>query len=170
MKRCLSERALFRVRSQDGTAAEREHLQVCPDCAQRYDALDEDLSLLQRVLEEREPAAAVQHLSPRLRLGWMTLAAAAAAVLALVVSVPLLHQPTPAPVQTAVRHSSVSAFAADVSAALFANNDATTAVALATTDAPYLQAALDAGAPCTRERYFNGECDDQLSALILDSD
>jgi hypothetical protein len=170
MKRCLSERALLRVYSRDGTAAEREHLQLCPDCAERYDALAEDLSLLQRTLEEPEPAAAGHHVSFPFRLGWVPVAAAAAALLALIVGVQWLRQPMSGTVQVASRSSNVSAFAADVSAALFANNDARTTVALASNDAPYLQAALDAGSPCTRDRYLNGECDDQLSALILESD
>ena len=169
MKRCLTERALLRVHSRDGSAAEREHLQLCPNCAERYDALAEDLRLLQRTLEEPEPAAAVHHVSFPFRLGWVPVAAAAAALLALVVGVRWLRQPMSGPLQVASRSSNVAAFAADVSTALFANNDATT-VALASNDAPYLQAALNAGSPCTRDRYFNGECDDQLSALILESD
>lgn len=169
MKRCLSERALLRVHTHDGTVVEREHLQGCADCAQRYDALAEDLTALQRILEEPAPAAVAQGVSP-LRLGWIPMAAAAAALIALLVSGPWLRQPTPVPLQVALRRSNVSAFAADVSAALFANDDPSTMVALAPSDAPYLQAALDAGSPCTRDRYFNGECDDQLSALILESD
>jgi hypothetical protein len=99
----------------------------------------------------------------------MPVAAAAVALLALVVSVSWLRQPMSAPLHVAARSANVSAFAADVSAALFANNDATT-VAVASNDAPYLQAALDVGSLCTRDRYFNGECDDQLSALIFESD
>ncbi len=169
MTRCLSERALLRVHSRDGTATEREHLQLCADCAERYDALIEDLSLLQRTLKEPEPATAAQRVRFPLQLSWLPVAAAAAALLALVVSVPWLRQPPSAPVQVASRSPNVSAFAADVSAALFANNDAAAAV-LAANDAPYLQAALDAGSPCTRDQYFNGECDDQLSALIMESD
>jgi len=168
MKPCLSERALLRVHSRDGTAAEREHLQLCPECAERYDALAEDLHLLRRTLEEPEPATP-QLASRPLGLGWVPLAVAAA-LFALVASVPWLRHPIPAPLEVASRSSNVSAFAADVSAAVFADNDATTTVALASNDAPYLQAALDAGSPCTGDRYFDGECDDQLSALLLESD
>jgi hypothetical protein len=95
---------------------------------------------------------------------------AAAALVAVVISVPWLRQPMSGTMQVASHRSNVSAFATDVSAAVFADNDATAVVALASDDAPYLLAALDAGSACTRDRYFNGECDDPLSALILESD
>ncbi len=71
------------------------------------------------------------------------------------------------PVSLATRTANVSAFAADVSAALFATNDATGLLQLAS-DAPDLQAALEAGWPCTQARFLNGECDDQVSALFFE--
>jgi hypothetical protein len=169
MKRCLSERAMLRVHTREGTAAEHEHLRLCADCAERYDKLVQDLEMLHHVLEAPPPVHAPSRGGLALPLRWAPLALAALALLALAGSVVWLQRP--APVQIASRAPAVSAFAADVSAALFANNSpTTTTTALVTNDAPYLQAALDAGSPCTRDRYFNGECDDQLSALLFEGE
>jgi len=168
MKRCLSERALLQVHSRDGTAVQREHLRLCADCAERYDQLVEDLEVLHNVLDAAPPAVEVRRAVP-FRVGWVPVPAAAVALLAGVVGVLLLRGPATPPVQVASRSTAVSAFAADVSAALF-EDGATTPSAFTTTDAPYLQAALNAGSPCTRDRYFSGECDDQLSALLFEGD
>jgi len=169
MKHCLSERALLQVHNREGTAVQQEHLRWCADCVERYDQLVEDLEILHHVLEAAPPAVEVRRMMP-FSIGWVPMAAAAVALLAIVVSVRLLRAPTTAPLQVASRSTAVSAFAADVSAALFAESAATTTAALATTDAPYLQAALELGSPCTRDRYFGGACDDQLSALILEGE
>ena len=167
MKQCLNERVLLRVHTREGTLAEREHLRLCADCAERYDQLAEDLDVLRHILQEPPPAAAVRRVEP-FRVGWVPLAAAAALVVALA-SASLLHQPASVPVQLAARSTTVSAFATDVSAALFADSIPTTIAALTTSDASYLQAALDAGSLCTPDRYDSGECDDQLSALLLEA-
>jgi len=169
MKRCLSERALLQVHNREGTAVQQEHLRLCADCVERYDQLVEDLEALHGVLQAAPPAVEVRRAVP-FSIGWVPVAAAAVALLAIVGGVRLLRAPTAPPVQVASRGTAVSAFAADVSAALFADGAPTTTGALATTDAPYLQAALDSGSLCTRDRYFGGECDDQLSALILESE
>ena len=169
MKRCLSERALLQVHNRDGTAVQKEHLRLCADCVERYDQLVEDLEVLHHVLEAAPPPVEVRRAGV-FSIGWVPVTAAAVALLAIVVSVRLLREPATPPVQVASRSTAVSAFAADVSAALFADSAPTTTVAFATTDAPYLQAALDVGSPCTRDRYFGGECDDQLSALILEGE
>lgn len=168
MKRCLSERALLQVHNREATAAQQEHLRLCADCAEQYGRLVDDLEVLQHVLEAAPPAAKVRRAVP-FSVGWVPMAAAAAALLALIGSVRLLREPTAPPVQVASRSAAVSVFAADVSAALFADS-APTSVSFTTTDAPYLQAALDAGSPCTRDRYFSGECDDQLSALLFEGE
>ena len=169
MKRCLSERALLEVHSRDGTAVQQEHLRLCADCAERYDQLTEDLEVLHHALEAAPPAVEVRRVVP-FWIGWVPMAAAAVALLAIVVSALLLREPTTPPVQIVSRSNTVSAFAADVSAALFEDSAPTTTVAFTTTDAPYLQAALNVGSPCTRDGYFSGECDDQLSALLFEGD
>src|ERR1019366_2231917 len=43
MNRCLSERALLRAHMAEATGAEHAHLRLCADCAERFDALVEDL-------------------------------------------------------------------------------------------------------------------------------
>lgn len=169
MTRCMSERALLRFHSRDGAAAEREHLRLCADCAERYDQLVEDLDALHHVLEAPPPAAAVRRVMP-LPIRWAPIAAAAVLLITIVVSVAGRRPPASVPVQVATRGTAVSAFAADVSDALFANSDSTATAALPTVETSYLQAALDAGSLCTRDRYFSGECDDQLSALLFESD
>jgi hypothetical protein len=166
MKRCLSERTLLRVHGSDGTVAEREHLRFCADCAERYDRFEEDLDSLRRILDTPPLAASVRH-THAVRLRWMPIAATAAALVAVLVGVRAFRQPGALPV--ARRSAAVAAFAADVSAALFPESAPTT-VALATNDTSYLQAALDAGALCTRERYLNGACNDQLSALLFEGE
>ena len=166
MKWCLAERTLLRIHAGDATVAQRQHLRLCADCTERYDALVDDLMVLNCIMEAPPPARAVH--ASAFRRGWAPLTAAAVALVGVFIVTTWVRQP--APLQVAARTAAVSAFAADVSAALFANGDAATTVALATNDAPYLQAALDAGALCTRDRYFNGECDDQLSALLYESD
>ncbi len=97
----------------------------------------------------------------------MRIAATAAVLVAVLVSVRAFRQPGAVPV--ARRSAAVAAFAADVSAALFPDSAPTT-IALATNDTSYLQAALDVGSLCTQERYLNGECNDQLSALLFEGE
>ncbi|HVO26614.1 MAG TPA: hypothetical protein VMW56_23635 [Candidatus Margulisiibacteriota bacterium] len=168
MKRCLNEQTLLQLAAGDGTAGQRQHLRLCADCAERYDSLAEDLDTLRHILTAPPPPRPATYANP-FRVRWIPVAAAAAALLAVLVSGPRLRQPAPAPTHYAAPGASVAAFAADVSAALFADSAPTATVALATGDASYLQAALDAG-PCTRDRYFNGECDDQLSALLFEGE
>jgi hypothetical protein len=168
MKECLNERTLLQLHTRDGTTAERQHLRLCADCAERYDKLAEDLDTLRHILAAPPPLRAAARANP-LRAGWIPVAAAAVALLAVLVGVPWLHQKAPAPTQVAAPGAAVAAFAADVSAALFADSEPTLTVALATTDTSYLQAALDVG-PCTRDRYLNGGCDDQLSALLFEGE
>ncbi len=59
----------------------------------------------------------------------------------------------------------MSAFAADVSAALFADTD----TEFASPESEPLAAAFQAGRTCTQEAYFNGDCSDQLSMLLWES-
>lgn len=169
MTECLSERTLLQLHTRDGAAAERQHLRLCADCAERYDKLAEDLDTLRHILAAPPPRPAVPRANP-LRVGWVPVAAAAVVLLAVFVIAPWLRPEAPAPTPIAASGATVAAFAADVSAALFADSTPALTVAVATSDASYLQAALDAGSPCTRDRYLNGACDDQLSALLFESE
>ncbi len=166
MNRCLSERAMLRVYLEEGTAAERSHLRLCAACAQSYDAFVDDLQVIGDVLANTPPPPRAASRAPGVHFGWVP-ATVMAALLAVVASVVLLHRS--APEQIAARSPNVSAFAADVSAALFASPGAGD-ILPADFETSYLDAALEAGVACTQERYFNGECADQLSALFLESE
>ena len=168
MKDCLNERTLLQLYTGGGSVAQRQHVRLCANCAESYDRLVEDLHTLRHILDAPPPRRAVRHANPW-RIGWIPVAATAVALLAVLVSVPRLRQPPSAPTRFAASGATVAAFAADVSAALFADGAPTLTVALAPNDASYLQAALDAG-PCTRDKYLTGECDDQLSALLFESE
>ena len=171
MNRCLSERTLLRVYTRDGTVAQREHLRLCADCAERYDRLEEDLGTLRHILEAPPPVAVARQRAGAFHMGWLPIAAVAtAALVVLLVSVPWLRQPPRTSGGAAAHSPTVSAFAADVSAALFADGAPGTSVEVAMNDTADLQAALDTGSLCTRDRYLNGECDDQLSALLYESE
>ncbi len=61
----------------------------------------------------------------------------------------------------------MSAFAADVSEAVFATAGAGDVVQLAQ-ETPYVRAALEADWPCTQDQFLGGECTDQLSALLFE--
>jgi hypothetical protein len=167
MKECLNERTLLQLYTRDGTAAERQHLRLCADCAERYDMLAEDLDALRHILAAPPPRGVVRRANA-VRVGWVSVAAAAVALLAVHGGVSWLRQEAPPPTHLATPAGTVAAFAADVSAALFADSTPTLTVALATSDTSYLQAALDAGSPCTRDRYLNGACNDELSALLFE--
>lgn len=166
MKPCLNEQTLLQLYAGDGSAAERQHLRLCADCAEHYDSLAEDLDTLRHILAAPPPRRALRHANP---VSWLPVAAAAVALLAVLVGIPRLRRQASAPAENAAAGASVAAFAADVSAALFADGAPPVTVALATTDTSYLQAALDSG-PCTRDRYLDGVCDDQLSALLFEGE
>jgi len=198
MNRCLSERALFDITAGEGSAAQHAHLRLCPDCAERYDEFTDDLQAISGVLIH--PPLAARAASHKLRslsdleahgdqpcpeaprrgersmektpaagplVRWVPIAAAATVLLALGLTMTRLHAPPLA--RTATHSENVPAFAADVSAALFASGDDGSAMQIAS-GAPYLQAALEGGLLCTQERFFDGECDDQVAALVLESD
>ncbi len=100
------------------------------------------------------------------RAGWVP-ATALAAVVAVVVGMTVMR--SAAPPQTATRRTTVSQFAADVSDAVFASAADSEEFAMAA-DAPDLGAALDAGWPCSREQFLEGECNDDVSVLLFASD
>ncbi len=180
MNRCLNERALLDVAIGEGTAAQHAHLRLCADCAERHDAFSEDLQVIGDALVQapgRLPDLAA-HSGQRQRfmrksapanplVRWVPIAAAATVLLA--VGLTLTLQRAPSAIQVSSHSGNVPAFAADVSEALFADGDDTDNGQMGS-DAPYLQAALEGDLPCTQERFYNGECDDQVLALVLDND
>ncbi len=168
MRRCLNERALLRVYLNEPTADDAFHLRMCADCAERYDAFVDDLEAIDAVLSATPPAlAAVTRpvVSPW-RVGWVP-ATALAAVVAVVVGMTVMR--SAAPPETVTRRTTVSQFAADVSDAVFASAADPEEFATAA-DAPDLGAALDAGWPCSREQFLEGECNDDVSVLLFGSD
>jgi hypothetical protein len=167
MNRCLKERALLRVSMHEGTAAEQAHLRFCADCAEHYDLLLEDLEAIARALETPPPRVFhIRNVSPR-RGQWMAAAIAVAVLAVLILDIAWLQRSSP--VQVAAHTSSASSFAADLSAALFPTTDTSGMLQLAA-EAPYLEAALEIGQPCTQDRFFTGECNDQLSPVLVEGD
>jgi hypothetical protein len=166
MRRCLSERALVRLYLREGTATQQFHVRMCADCAERYEELIGDLDAIGQVLKAPPPAGEIERVSSW-RLGWMPAAIACAVLVVLVLDAAWLRHSSP--VELAVRTSNVSAFATDLSDALFGPSD-TSAIPAAAIEAPYLEAALEAGQPCTRERLLNGECNDEVSAFLSESE
>ena len=75
----------------------------------------------------------------------------------------------PSPPRVGTRLTAGSTFATDLSAALFATSRTAAPTQLAS-DAPYLEAALDEGQPCTGDRFLAGQCNDELSALLIEDE
>jgi hypothetical protein len=165
MKRCLSERALVRLYVHEGTATQQFHLRMCADCAKRYEQLVGDLDTIGQVLEA--PPAAKIGRAPLWGLRWMPAAITCAALAVLILDAAWLRRSSP--VEVAERASSASAFAADLSDALFGSSEVSTSPA-AGPEAPYLEAALEAGQPCTRDRLLTGECSDEVSAFLAEGE
>lgn len=162
MNRCLNERALLALYCEDGSPGAQSHLRLCADCAERYDALGDDLALIEMTLESTPPAPIRRRALPlRPRL----LAAALGTFAAFALGITVLHWPTPP--QTTAQRGTLPAFADDVSEAVFANTGVSDVAQLAP-DTPYTRAALEAEWPCTQDRFLSGECTDQLSALLFE--
>ena len=87
MNRCLNERALLRMYTHESTAAERSHLRLCADCAERYDLFTEELEAIGHVLQS-PPRLAIE---PRrlwsIQMPWVPATAGCLALLALVLGV-----------------------------------------------------------------------------------
>jgi hypothetical protein len=165
MKRCLSERALVRLYLHEGTAAQQVHLRMCADCAERYEQLIGDLGTIGQVLEA-PPVGEIGRV-PIWRLRWVPAAIACAVLVVVVLDAAWLRRSSP--VEVALRTSDVSAFATDLSDALFGTNDASV-LPVAGVEAPYLEAALEVGRPCTRERLLTGECSDEVFAFLTEGE
>jgi len=166
MKRCLSERALVRLYLREGTATQQFHLRMCADCAERYQQLFADLDTIGQVLGAPPPVGVIDRVSPW-RLRWMPAAIACAVLVVLVLDATWLRRSSS--VEVAERASSASAFATDLSDALFGPSDAN-AIPPVAVEASYLEAALEAGQPCTRERLLTGECSDEVSAFLTEGE
>ena len=163
MNRCLTERGLVRVYTREETAAERCHLQLCADCTERYDRLVSDLQTISHTLVATPPLSEARPASALWRAQWMPAALACATVLAVVLDVAWVRRSSP--VLLTPRTTDVSVFASDLSDALFADANS---VSQLSGDAPYLDSALEAGRPCSREQFLSGECNDPFSALVED--
>ncbi len=163
MNGCLNERALLALYCEEEDPIGRSHLRLCADCAERYDALTEDLDLIGMTLKGTPPVPLrVRTLPLRPRL----LAAAALGTLAaFVIGITVLQRPTPS--QTVAHHSSLSALASDVSDAVFSNATLSDDSQLALETA-YTRAVSEADWPCTQDRFLDGECTDQLTALLFE--
>ncbi len=167
MNQCLRERALLRIFLHEGTSAEQAHLRLCADCAEHYDLLLEDLEAIRRALQAPPPRVSpIRGALPR-RVQWMTAAIAVAALGMLILSVAWLRRSSR--MQVAAHVGSASTFATDLSNALFPTSDTGEVLQLAA-EAPYLEAALEMGQPCTQDRFFAGQCDDQLSPVPTEDD
>ncbi len=166
MKQCLSERALVRLYLREGTATQQFHLRMCADCAERYEQLVGDLDAIGQVLKAPPPVGEIGRAS-LWRLRWAPAAVACVLLVVLVLDAVWLRPSSP--VEVAVRTSSVSAFATDLSDALFGPSDAN-AIPPVAVEASYLEAALEAGQPCTRERLLTGECSDEVSAFLTEGE
>ncbi len=161
MKRCLDERSLLRIFLKDGTAAEEAHLRSCAGCAERYEAVDDDLQVIGEILTRTPPPVRVVR-----RRNWHIRWIPAAAVAALLVaSVALLRRPEV--LVPAVRQATVATFAAEMSAALFGTVGMGHGWQVAT-EAPQFGRTLDGGWSCAQYHLLPGECadDDHVAALL----
>ncbi len=163
MNGCLNERALLALYCGEENPKGRSHLRFCADCAERYDALAEDLELIETTLNGPPPARTPARGLP-LRPPLLA-AAALGTFAAAVIGIIALHHSTPP--QTVARRATLSAFASDVSEAVFAN-PALNDLSQVASDTPYARAAREADWPCTQDRFLEGECTDQLTALLFE--
>jgi len=82
MERCLSEKALVLLHSDEGSESDRAHLESCLSCARRYRELSNELGTIVAALKQPPPPLIPRHRFAYPRLGWSL--AAAAMVLAFV--------------------------------------------------------------------------------------
>jgi hypothetical protein len=166
MNRCLNERALVALHTREATPAQQAHVRLCADCAERYDSVVADLKTIGRVLKTPPPAwEARRVLASWVR--WVPAAIACAALLLVILDVAWVRRLSP--MQGARRVDHDVTFAADLSNALFAAVDANS-IQPNIIEVSYLDAALDAGHPCTQDRYLNGDCNDDVSALMIEDE
>jgi len=163
MNRCLNDGALWQMYTDEGTAAQHLHVEHCAECTRRYSQLVEELQTIGQALAI--PPLVEAH-SSRWAAPWLSLTTVGAGVTALLLGVLLLRPAAPTP--ATARSANVATFAADLSTALFAPDSE--AVSPTRSEALYVEAALDAGQPCGGERFLDGECDDQLSALVIEDE
>jgi hypothetical protein len=161
----LNERALLGVHLRERVPGAEAHLRLCADCAERYDQLVDDLETIGTVLET-PPVGEIRR-AVGWQPAWIPVAVGCAALA--VVALHLAWRRPAALVQEAANTASLAAFTDDLSDALFPVADAD-ALPGPGSDLPYVEAALEAGQPCTSARFFNGECNDQVSALLVESE
>ena len=151
------------VQAGEGTAAEYDHLRLCADCAERYDALLEDLELIGDVLKgppPRRPAFAGAFSS---RVPRLAVAGAGIAMLAVVLAAGSLWRRSPATAEP--QAANVRGLAEEVSIALLSADDLQP-VSASGPDVSDVRAALSGRWPCPWEESGGAECDDDLSALL----
>jgi len=145
MNRCLRDRTLFMLAEGDGTAAERQHLDTCPDCAARQQRMMAVSALAGRVLRESPLPRPRPKAAPAVGR-WLVPAMA----LAMVVAVVWHEVPAgPDPALVATDASAEELSLASVSTALFGDDDDADAEAVAEPDdGSDLQVALLGDWPC----------------------
>jgi hypothetical protein len=76
MQRCLSEKALVLLHSDEGSESDRAHLETCLSCARRYRELSNELGTIVAALKQPPPPLIPRHRFAYPRLGWSLAAAA----------------------------------------------------------------------------------------------
>ncbi len=118
MSRCLDDKALARVQSELGSAAEQEHLAGCEACASRYRTLRRELHLITEVLRET-PEPRTRHVFAGRRT-WLPVTVGLSAVaLGLLIWVEVVVWRAVTPVPPTMQPQEVAAILSDVSASLF---------------------------------------------------
>lgn len=117
MSRCLSERRLVHLQAGFGDPSEGAHVEACPACAERLDALTSDLDVLTEVLA-REPIPHTRPI-PSMRR-WLPAAAGAGALaFAALLWVEVVAWRAITYVPPSMRAEEASAMLTEVSLALF---------------------------------------------------
>ncbi len=162
-KHCLRERRYLSVQAGEGTPAEYRHLRQCADCAERYDALLEDLELIGAVLTAPPPRLSAPAGAFSSRVPRLTVAGAGIATLAVALVAGNLWLRSP--VTAAREPANVGGLAEEFSIALLSADDLQP-VSATGPDVSDVRAALSGHWPCPWEESGGGECDDDLSALL----
>jgi len=185
MNRCLDDRALLLAAIGEGSTEECAHLASCRSCGSRCAQLKSDLDVLSTALRGVPPRLAPAPSSHYTNRFWVG-ALAMAATVTVIVALQWLRRPpgtelarVGAAPSAATRSRDVSAYAEEVSAAMFdtaADRRLSSGIfdvaprdngQRLTPEAATLEDALDAGSPCTGQRFMSGDCNDYVSALFF---
>jgi hypothetical protein len=185
MNRCLDDRVLLLAAIGEAGTEDCTHLASCRPCSSRYAQLKGDLDVLSTALRGVPPRLAPAPSSHYTNRFWVASLAMAATV-TVIVALQWLRRPAGtelagvgAEPAAATRSRDVSAYAEEVSAAMFdtaADRRLSSGIfdvatrdngQRLTPDAATLEDALDAGSPCTGQRFMSGDCNDYVSALFF---